>query len=835
MRGPCPPVPPLGLALAGLLVLGQAGCLARPAAPSEGPPAADAGAAGPEPSSGLEYWRARCVACHGTFEGSSAISSGNANGDLRLDAPGAVLRHGPELARYIEETMPFQAADTCKGACAEQTAAYVRAQVAPALPAACDDVPPALGVRELKLLTSEEYQRTLEDLLGISGDLGATVANNDGALGGFPNMRGKGLNGATLERYLRNAEQVAAAAMAQGRPFTCGAPAVCAQRFVDEFLFVAFRGPVSEAQRAEYVDLFTQYPEDGMRLALEAALTSPYFLYRVEAGVTLEEALAAGFYTHGEPTGGEAPAEVIGAADFPPGSGHLEGDEWAFWENGGVELTFSAPFTDPTTVEVEARGTNYGALWPELTLRVDGVQVALQTVDHLEHRTYRFTVPGHAGTPRVRVEFANDAGEAPYGPGQDANLYVRKVGIVTVAETPTTPPAEAPLADAPADAYVLSPYELASALSFMLTGSTPDRALLEAARADRLTTRAQLEAQVIRLVDSPRGRAHFAGFVSRWFGLDAVRSVSRPDVPELTPAVKAAMVEEVQAHFLHVFYDDAAPYREFFGGDYTFLNRTLAEYYGVPGDFGDALVRTRVEGRGGPIASGAFMAANAHAERSAPILRAVHSRQTALCHYIDPPNAPIAGADIDAQRAAAQARVTEREAQEGTLSSRDFYFLYTDGIDACAGCHAKIINPMFGLEDFDHAGRLRPSAGAGAVTERIRGVEKTVPLEGTLFGVASTSDPATLEYAGAKDFSNKIADTEAVKLCLVRRGFRFATGLTFNDRDLDVAGQERLSDAQREAFGCVARRMQDAFLAAGESPRAMFIALATEGMLRLRR
>ncbi len=803
---------------------------------------------GPEPETGVAFFEARCASCHGAFAGSADITTGNANGDFRLDANAAVQRHGDGLAGYIDAAMPQGTPALCQGRCAELTAAYIRGRVRPVVPTNCDpNDTTTYGVRELKLLTSHEYQRSLEAILGVQANVGAAVANNDGALGGFANMRGKGINSATLESYIANAESVASWAVTNGRPFTCGGHATaCANRFVDEFLFLAFRGPVSDDQRAAFVALFEAYPADGMRLALEAALTSPYFLYRVEAGVDLATALERGYYTNtgtnpgsgGGPMG--AATERIDAAAFPPGSGRLDGDVWGFFENGAVELTFTAPFTDPTTLEVDARGTNHDAHWPELTVRVDGQQVGVARVDTTALTTYRFVVEGRTGTPRVRIEFNNDSGVPPYGPGQDANLFVASVRLVTTAAEPepepepTPPGGEGGLVGVDADAYVLSPYELASALAFMLTGSTPDAPLLAAARADQLTTRAQIEAQVTRLIDSPHGREHFEDFVTQWFDLDEVTRAARPDVPEFTPAVKAAMVEEVRQHFAHVFYEDDAPYSEFFGGDYTFLNRTLADFYGVTGNFSDAFTKTTVEGRGGPIASGAFMAANAHVERTAPILRAVHSRQTALCHYIDPPNSPIAGEDIDAQRAAAQERVAQRE-QEGVLSSREFYFLYTDGIEACAGCHAKIINPMFGMEDFDHVGRLRPAAGAGTALETIRGEEVAVSLEGTLFGVDSTSDPATVMYSGAKDFSNRIAETDAVKSCLVRRGFRYATGLAFTDRDLDAANRESLSEEQREAYACIASRMTEALEAANDSPRAMFIALATESLLRLRR
>ena len=791
---------------------------------------------------GLEHWNAQCASCHGAFSGSSAISAGNANGDFRLDAEAAIARHGQDLETYINDTMPFQAAASCQGECATLTGAYIRSRRPLDLNVDCTGAEAlTYGVREMKLLTSREYQRALEDLLGVGSDFAASVANGDGAVGGFPNNRGKGLASATLERYVGNAETIAAWAVANGRPFTCADPNACAQRFVDEFLYRAFRGPVSAEQRTAFSQLFDTYGAEGLQLALEAALTSPYFLYRVEAGVDLQTAIDRGYYTN---TSNEAPAgnaeEVIAATAFPGGSGRLEGNEWAFVENGGLNLTFTTAFTDPTVLEVQARGSNHGNIWPELTVRVNGNVVGTETVDQTTVTTFRFTVNGQSGSPSVRIEFNNDSGVAPYGPGMDANLYITSVGVATTSAIPTPDPVTDPNAENPLDgvdptAYVLTPYELASALSFMLVGSIPDPALLDAARDDRLTTRDQIRAQVIRLIDSERGRQHVGTFVSDWFGLEKVKQASRPDVPEFSAAVKNAMVDEVRAHFAHVFYDDAVPYSDFFGGNYTFLNDTLASYYGIPGSFGDAFVKTDVVGRGGPIASGAFMAANAHVERTAPILRAVHARQSALCHYIDPPNSPLAGDDIDAERAAAQMRVSEREQEEGLLSSRDFYYLYTDGIQACAGCHERIINPMFGMEDFDNVGRLRPTAGANAVMETIGETQKQVSLEGTLFGVSSTSDTESIAFAGAKDFSNKIAQTDAVKTCLIRKSFRFLTGLPFSDRDLDTASRETLSDEQRTAYSCVASRMADALNTSGDSPRTMFIELATETLLRLRR
>ena len=804
---------------------------------------------------GLALWSDLCASCHGDFLPGSTLSSGNQNGDFRLDVTAALERHGDDLERYIDSAMPQGRPGDCKGSCAEAMGAYLRFRK-PSSEAVCDEAAgPAAGSRQVMLLTSREYQHALEDLLGVPTDFGARVANHDGRRGGFVDMTGRSVSSTLLDTYTRSAAAVADWALSNGRPFTCSDQATCADRFVDEFLFQAFRGPVSDEQKAAYRKLFTQYPEDGLSLALKAVLTSPLFLYRVEVGVTLEEAKAAKYYDpaaasttpssgFGQTTLGEA-TETKTAAQFQPGSnGALDGDAWALTENGRLGVPFSTPLTDPTTIEVRAHGSNYGELWPDLTLRVNGAVVDRVRVGQAQVQSYRFEISGVTGNANVEILLENDAGEPPYGPGQDVNLYVHEVRLITAQEvaSPAPPPQPPPastgsslLNAAVSGAHVLDPYEFASTLAFRLTGAPPDRALLDAARNGWLSTREQVRAQVERLIDSERGRARLSEFVARWFRLDEIDQVSRPDQPELTDEVKAAMQKEVQTHFLHVFYDDSVPYSEFFGGDYTFLNASLAAFYGVPGQFDDSFRKAQVEGRGGPIASGAFMTVNAHAERTAPILRAVRTRQTALCHYVDPPNSPIAGDDIDEQRAAAQERVTAHEEEKGALSSRDFYFYYTDGIDACAGCHKQIINPMFGMEDFDNVGRLRPSAGAGSVIETIHGTDTVVSIEGTLYGVESTSDSATIDYAGAKDLSNQLADTQAIHSCLARKTFRFVTGQTYVDRDLDADHQETMTVAQRGSYGCVAKKMLASFESRRQSPRAMFIELATDSLLLFRR
>lgn len=800
-----------------------------------------------EDTLGGEFWSVHCQRCHGNFSIGSNLSLGNANGDFRLDAQATVDRHGDELETYIAQTMPTDGPTNCIGDCAIATGSYIRSRIEPSIPVDCDVQNIAYGQRELKLLTSVEYQTTLEILLGVPDDFGSRIANNNGYIGGFLNMSGRALSGTLLETYMANAEAIAEWAIQNGRPFACSDTNQCADRFIREFLFTAFRGEVTEAQESAYRSLIRA---EGLQLAIEAALTSPYFLYRIEAGIPVSEARNLGYYTGNAeppslPESDPGPIgddiETIDHKSFSPGSqGQLENDAWALVENGRVRLSFTTPLAVPSVIRVRARGSQHGDIWPELTVYIGSTRLGTQTIDTQQFSDYRFDTQGITGTQEVILEFANDSGVPPYSQGLDVNIYFAEVGLIIANSAPPeapppsdTGPSEDLLADIDPDVYVLTPHEYISALSFRLTGGAPTYQQLLA--VSRLASKRAIKTLVNQLLNSVQGRKHVSNFVIDWFGLGELPRLSRPNSPSFTPEVKQAMLQELRTHFGHVFYNNDVPFSELYGSNYSFLNQTLADYYEIPGNFTPEFVKTEVPRRGGPIASGAFMAINAHADRSGPIPRAVHVREDALCHYIDPPNAPIAGGNIDEQRAQAQMRVSAQEAQDGVLSSRDFYFLYTDGIEACASCHEKVINPMFGMEDFDNVGRLRPLGGQSEAIETIDGGTKTVSLSGTLYGVSSTADATTLSFEGAKDLSNQIANTEAAKSCFARKSFRFFTGWTYLDRDLDISQQESLSSEQRNRYGCIASEMLDVFSTNNDSPQALVTSLASNPFLMLRR
>jgi hypothetical protein len=79
--------------------------------------------------------------------------------------------------------------------------------------------------------------------------------------------------------------------------------------------------------------------------------------------------------------------------------------------------------------------------------------------------------------------------------------------------------------------YQLTPWEVASELSYLFTGSMPDAALFEAARSGALATPAQVEAQARRLLATPGAQESMRRFVSQWLDVDRLASVPKDGPP----------------------------------------------------------------------------------------------------------------------------------------------------------------------------------------------------------------------------------------------------------------------------------------------------------------
>jgi hypothetical protein len=273
--------------------------------------------------------------------------------------------------------------------------------------------------------------------------------------------------------------------------------------------------------------------------------------------------------------------------------------------------------------------------------------------------------------------------------------------------------------------FVLSPYEVASRLSFMLWGSTPDEILEQAADANQLETPEQLREQAVRLLADPRAREPVTAF-HHYYVQDQYWSSKEKDpalFPAFSDAVASAMLEETERFFDHVVFEQRGTFADFFTSHLGYVNAATAPIYGLdPAAFGEELEAVELDAtRPGFLTRVGFLAGSSYYDASAPIIRGaiimrligadVGTYGHDLAVLIPPPPP-----EVD----------TERERAEWTTAGA-----------ACAACHSAYVNPPgYVLEAFD-------AIGAAQTTDRRGGAIDTaadVFIDGEAVAIASPAE-----------------------------------------------------------------------------------------------
>lgn len=270
----------------------------------------------------------------------------------------------------------------------------------------------------------------------------------------------------------------------------------------------------------------------------------------------------------------------------------------------------------------------------------------------------------------------------------------------------------------------LDDHLLASRLSYFLWSTMPDAELAALADDGTLHEPSVLRGQVKRMLGDPRARALFDGFGAQWLGLDGLddQTFDAKKFPEMTPAVRTAMVDEARLFFASIVHENRSVV-SFVNGDYTFLNETLAPFYGLEKTVEGPEMR-RVEladrNRGGILAMPGVLAVTSLPERTSPVKRGIWVLEQVLGQHVPP--APMNVPRLDKQDKKKIANLTLRQRTE--LHRKD---------PVCANCH-KVLDPIgFGLENFDAIGRWRDKDDSGgpidAVGELPGGIRFASPRE----------------------------------------------------------------------------------------------------------
>jgi Protein of unknown function (DUF1592)/Protein of unknown function (DUF1588)/Protein of unknown function (DUF1587)/Protein of unknown function (DUF1585)/Protein of unknown function (DUF1595)/Planctomycete cytochrome C len=263
--------------------------------------------------------------------------------------------------------------------------------------------------------------------------------------------------------------------------------------------------------------------------------------------------------------------------------------------------------------------------------------------------------------------------------------------------------------DQPADKpHPVTDYELATRLSYFLWASCPDDELLRCAREGTLRRHEDLVRQVDRLLADPRSERFSRSFSSQWLGFDKLLTTVHPDrdrFPEFKWSLRYAMIDEA-VRFFHSVIEEKASFLRLIDADYTFLNDELARHYGLPAVHGKELQRVSVTdpNRGGVLGLGAVLTATSLPLRTSPVLRGKWVLDELLG---TPPPPPPANAGTLPPDDRNKRGLTIRQQLEAHRQAAN-----------CAGCHAKLDPPGFGLENFDPIGRWRTEQAGQPIDSR---------------------------------------------------------------------------------------------------------------------
>jgi hypothetical protein len=295
--------------------------------------------------------------------------------------------------------------------------------------------------------------------------------------------------------------------------------------------------------------------------------------------------------------------------------------------------------------------------------------------------------------------------------------------------------------------YRYGGHELASRISYFLTGSTPDEELLAAADSGALDSAGGARAQVTRLLASPRGREGLRSYVREFMNLDDFLARANADEdPRYTASLRAAMAEETVRLFQSRL-EAGADVMGLYDSATTFVNAELAAVYGIPGVTGTNLVPATFpaqQPRLGLLGMGVYLASSVagKGKDTSPTGRGVFVLEQLLC--TEPPEPP---ADVDTNLKPLPPGVvlTNRERLDQHRSD-----------PACAACHA-LFDPLgYAFEVFDWVGAYREKVG-----------DKVIDPGGDWRGHS---------FANARELVQHLRKDEEARKCLLAHLFRYANG-----------------------------------------------------------
>ena len=237
---------------------------------------------------------------------------------------------------------------------------------------------------------------------------------------------------------------------------------------------------------------------------------------------------------------------------------------------------------------------------------------------------------------------------------------------------------------------VMTPFEIASALSFGLYDSAPDDTLWQKAQDGSLLDPGVRAQEVDRLLALPKVRANLTRKASYWLSLESLPNKEKSGslYPEFTDTLKDSLYESVQAFLSEVLWSGTM--NDLLTSSRVYVNEEMSDAYAIPGGTGSELTPVESSTRTAGILTqpGFLAAANKWEDRGDPIHRGLFLYESFICggQVPDPP------ADALGVGEAMTGSEREKADQRGQMP-------------ACVACHSLFDPVGLTFERYDAMGR----------------------------------------------------------------------------------------------------------------------------------
>jgi hypothetical protein len=290
---------------------------------------------------------------------------------------------------------------------------------------------------------------------------------------------------------------------------------------------------------------------------------------------------------------------------------------------------------------------------------------------------------------------------ADSGEGFDASVKLAMQAVLVSPNFLFHGDLEPSSANASGESHPVSEIALASRLSYFLWSSIPDDELLSLTERGKL--RQNLDAQVRRMLASPKAAALVQNFASQWLQTRSLLTFA-PDkdlFPAYDPMLAGMMQKETETFFDYVMRQDRGV-MDFITGDYTFVNERLAKFYGIEGVKGEAFQKVSLVGtpRRGVLTQGSVLTLTSNPTRTSPVKRGKWVLENLLGTPPPPPPPDVPPLEKEGHKVTG----TLRQQMEQHRADPN-----------CASCHARMDPIGFGLENFDAIGAWRDKEGSADI------------------------------------------------------------------------------------------------------------------------